>query len=219
MHIVSGLMISTFAALFLGGLVLVIGGWETTDTLPLWATAVMQIPLWAGLLGVPWWVVRRRKLSWKNDLGWQFQKKDVLSGLGIGVFAQAVFVPLVYLPVMLIKDDLDISGPARELINRAQGFDIILLVLVVVVGAPIIEEIFFRGVTLRSFENRFSPRAALLASALVFGLIHWQPLQFPALFMFGLVAGKLTQKDGRLGRAIWAHVGFNAWTVGMLVLL
>ena len=72
-------MISTFAAVFLGGLVLVIGGWETTDTLPLWVTAVMQIPLWAGLLGVPWWVVRRRKLSWKTDLGWQFQKKDVLS--------------------------------------------------------------------------------------------------------------------------------------------
>ena len=110
-HIVSGLMISTFAAVFLGGLVLVIGGWETTDTLPLWVTAVMQIPLWAGLLGVPWWVVRRRKLSWKTDLGWQFQKKDVLSGLGIGVLAQAVFVPLVYLPVILLKDDLDVSGP------------------------------------------------------------------------------------------------------------
>jgi membrane protease YdiL (CAAX protease family) len=35
--------------------------------------------------------------------------------------------------------------------------------------------------------------------------------------MFGLIAGWLAQRDGRLGRAIWAHVGFNAWTVGLLL--
>jgi len=48
---------------------------------------------------------------------------------------------------------------------------------------------------------------------------HHVPLQFPALVMFGLIAGVLVQRDGRLGRAVWAHVGFNSWTVGVLLVV
>jgi len=36
--------------------------------------------------------------------------------------------------------------------------------------------------------------------------------------LFGLVAGRLAQKDGRIGRAIWAHIGFNATTIIILLL-
>ena len=61
------------------------------------------------------------------------------------------------------------------------------------------------------------PRVALVVSALVFGAVHLQVLQFPALVAIGLVCGWLAQRDGRLGRAIWAHLGFNGVTVLMLL--
>ena len=61
-------------------------------------------------------------------------------------------------------------------------------------------------------------RLALIVSAVVFAAGHFQPLQFPALFAFGLVAGILAQRSGRLGPAIWAHVGFNATTTIALLL-
>ena len=89
--------------------------------------------------------------------------------------------------------------------------------LAVVIGAPIVEEVFFRGLALRAFEARMRPRIALVVSAVVFGFAHLQPLQFPALVAIGLVCGWLAQRDGRLGRAVWAHLGFNAVAVTMLL--
>ena len=32
------------------------------------------------------------------------------------------------------------------------------------------------------------------------------------------VVRRLAQKDGRIGRAIWAHIGFNATTIIILLL-
>jgi len=55
-------------------------------------------------------------------------------------------------------------------------------------------------------------------SSLLFAAIHFQVTQVPALLLFGLVAGRLAQKDGRIGRAIWAHIGFNATTIIILLL-
>ena len=118
----------------------------------------------------------------------------------------------------MLFEDLDVSEPARELVDKATGFGVFLLFLVVVVGAPLVEELFFRGLTLKAFEKKMSSRLALVLSSLFFAIAHLQLIQFPALFLFGLVAGYLVKKYDRLGRAVWAHVGFNATTVIALLL-
>ena len=38
-----------------------------------------------------------------------------------------------------------------------------------------------------------------------------------ALFVFGVVAAIVTERTGRLGTAIWTHVGFNLTTVVLLL--
>lgn len=192
------------------------GGLEAGDDLPLEAISLFQIALWVGLLGVPIWVVGRHDLPW-SALGLTLRRRDVLPGLGYGILAQAVLVPAIYAPILLLRDDLDVSAEARDLVDKADGFGVVLLVLVVVVGAPLVEEVFFRGLAQRTIVRRLGHWPGIVATSLLFGLVHFQPLQFPALVAFGLVAGWLAQRDGRLGRAIWAHVGFNAWTVGVLL--
>jgi membrane protease YdiL (CAAX protease family) len=52
----------------------------------------------------------------------------------------------------------------------------------------------------------------------VFGVTHFQLLQFPALVAFGAVLGFLALRTGRLGPSIVAHMAFNAVTVTALVL-
>jgi len=84
---------------------------------------------------------------------------------------------------------------------------------VVVIAAPIVEELFFRGLVLRSLERRVGTRWAIVASAALFGAAHLEPLQFPALFLFGLVAAVLTVRSGRLGPSTMAHVAFNGIAV------
>ena len=179
-------------------------------------TAILQAALWVGTLGVPLWLYYTKGISWKQ-FGWGFKKSDVFQGLIIGLGTQ-IAGGLLYLPLLVIFDDIDVSEPARELVDKATGFGVFLLFLVVVVGAPVVEEIFFRGLTLKAFEKKMGSRSAAIVSSLFFAIAHLQLVQFPALLLFGLVAVYLVRKYDRLGRAVWAHVGFNATTVIALLL-
>jgi len=90
------------------------------------------------------------------------------------------------------------------------------------VGAPIAEEIFFRGLTQRSLLKqrrltRANPWAAIVVTAAFFGVAHFEPLQFPPLFAFGLVLGILAWRTERLGPGIWAHLTFNALAASTLI--
>lgn len=214
---VLGFLIAQAAALIGGVLVLTWLGYANSDaisTAPLTVIFLLQIPLWLGYGGVPLWVSRTKGHGVVADFGWRFRKRDVPYGLGIGALTQFLLVPLLYIPIFLIFGERDVSEAARELTERAtRPIDVVVLLLVVVVGAPVIEELFFRGLLLRSLERRLGSSWAIGLSSFVFGVVHLQVLQFPALMMFGLIAAWMTVRSGRLGPAIWTHVGFNLVTV------
>lgn len=191
--------------------------------LPLWLTAVVQIPLWAGLLGVPLWATWKKGNGPVRDLGLRFRWSDVPIGLAVGAASQLLLVPLIYWPLFKLIGHQDVSAAARELTDRATDpIGIVLLFLIVGVGAPVAEEVFFRGLTQRSLERHFGARGlgAVLSvglTALFFALTHFEPLQFPALLAFGLILGVMARRTGRLGMSISAHVGFNMLAAAALV--
>lgn len=218
---VLGLVASFLLSNVIGAAVLAAGGYldpESPDV-PLWLVALLQIPLWVGLIGALVLAVRRSHGTLGSEFGFTSKPRDVPIGLVVGVLTQLVAVPLLYLPILTLfdLDADDVSAPARALTDRAEGIGVLLLALVVVVGAPIVEELFFRGMFLRALDVRYGPGWALVWSSVVFGLFHFQLLQLPALILFGFVAGWLTQRTGRLGPAIWAHAAFNAVTVVVLL--
>jgi len=79
--------------------------------------------------------------------------------------------------------------------------------------APVVEELFYRGLLLRSLERSLPRAAALVTSALIFGAVHFELRLLPGLFIAGLVFGWLVQRSGRLGPGIFAHIGFNSVTI------
>jgi membrane protease YdiL (CAAX protease family) len=85
------------------------------------------------------------------------------------------------------------------------------------VAAPVVEELFFRGLVLRSIQARYSDWLAVVGSAVLFALVHFQPVQLPALLLFGIVVGYLALRTKRLGMSIFAHAGFNATTIVYLL--
>lgn len=190
-----------------------------TDTLAIGEIALLQVPLWLGLLGVPLLATRLRGNGPVRDLGWWTTWRDAPLGLVIGVLCQFVLVPIVTLPVFLLTDvDQDeLEAPARELTDKATGPGVLVLVLVVVVMAPLAEEVFFRGLLQRSLARRWPVWAAMVVTSLFFAASHFQGVQFPALAAFGLVLSYLAHRTGRLGLNTWAHVGFNATTVLLLL--
>jgi len=189
-------------------------------------TAVLQIPLWSGYLGVPIYAARYKGNGLVADFRLRMELLDIPKGIGAGLATQLVAIPLLYVLIFALTDalgwdiDHDLSGAARDLVSKATDpVGVVLLVLITVVLAPVIEELFFRGLLLRSIENKFGPRWALWGSSIVFAAVHLQPLQFPALVLIGLVLGWLALRTGRLGPSIWAHVAFNATATASLLLV
>lgn len=190
---------------------------EQYDELPLSLVALAQLGLWAGLLGAPILATHVKGNGVVADLHLRVVPRDMWRGAGVGVVVQLVAIPLLYWPILelLDRDVSDLEGPAREMTDRAAGpIGVLLLVLIVGVGAPIVEEIFYRGLFQGALLKRGLPPAAAIAiNASVFGLSHGQVLQLPALVLFGAAAGILAYRSGRLGPAITAHVAFNMVTV------
>lgn len=189
------------------------------DVLTIAEVALLQVPLWLGLLGVPLIATRLRGNGPRRDLGLWSTVADAPIGLAIGVACQLILVPIVTLPIFLLSDtdQAELEAPARELTEKAQGPGVLVLVLVVVVAAPLAEEVFFRGMLQRLLARRWPIWPSMLVTAVLFGVSHFQWLQLPALAAFGLVLSLLAHRTGRLGRSIWAHVGFNATTVVALL--
>lgn len=192
---------------------------ETTDDLPLGWLALAQLGLWAGLGGVPWLAARLKGNGVVRDFGLRAAWVDPVIGLGAGIGTH-VLIALLYAPIFELFDltSRDLEEPARGLTDRATDpVGVLLLVLVVGLGAPLVEELFYRGLLLRSLERRWGPGWAVALSAIAFGATHFQPLQFPALTLLGVILALMVQRTGRLGPAIATHVVFNMVTVIVLV--
>lgn len=213
---VASLLLST------AGLAVAFGasGVEESEDLPLgWSTTV-QAMLWAGMLAAVLYATHAKgRRSLREDFRFVMRPLDVLVGLVVG-FAAQIVIALVTLPVYdLFGIDSDKVGDTAEgLADRADDpVAVAFLVLVVVVGAPVIEELFYRGLWFRSMEKRWSTVVAVVGTSVLFGAIHLQPYDLLPLGLFGLVAALLVARTGRLGPAIWAHVAFNLTAVVSLL--
>lgn len=170
-------------------------------------------------------IYRMRGTRWRGAVGFDAVRPIDALGLLVGAALQAV-VGIAYHLARVGEDDL--ARPARELADRAGtiGVGFVVLAILVVVGAPLFEELFYRGVVLNALrrvaeERTNGPSArgtvlAVIGSAVWFGLIHFQPLQFPALVVVGLVCAVARLRTGRLATSIAVHMGFNA--VAMITL-
>ncbi len=217
-----GIVASLALSTLVGALIISAAGWSDTAAIPIWGLALLQIPLWGGYLGAVVLAGHTKGNGVVVDFGVRSRPLDAPVGLVIGVLTQLVAVPLLYLPILWAtgSDSDELSEPARELAGRAgSNAGWLLFALIVGVGAPVVEELFYRGLFMKALQKRGTPPwAVVLLSSVVFAAIHFQVLQFPGLLLFGLVAGVLTLRSGRLGPALWAHVGFNLTTVAVLYL-
>ena len=186
------------------------------------AVAAGLFGLWLGLAGVAIWACRAKgsgRLT--DDYGLRISgPADAAAGIGIGLASQLILIPIVYAPWIQfapsVRDTLE--KPAKELVDLVEGnWGVVALTLLVVIGAPIVEELFFRGLLQRSLQRRVGPAWAVTVSAVLFGLAHFESIQLPALVLFGVVLGTLAYRTGRLGPGIFAHMAFNAVTVFSLV--
>lgn len=77
--------------------------------------------------------------------------------------------------------------------------------------APILEEMAFRGIILRSFLTQYSRTKAILLSSLLFGIAHMNIYQLATAFAIGIVAGWLYERCRSLWPCILLHAAYNTF--------
>ena len=211
-----GIFASLFLSVLIGGTIMALAGWGSIADAPMWGLALLQIPLWAGYLGAVVFAGSKGR-GVIADFGLRIRAFDAPLGLALGIFCQLLVLPLLYAPIFSLTgtDKEALSRPAEQLAEGTDGtFSWLLFALLVGILAPVVEELFYRGLLLKALEKRRMPVwAAVLVSSILFAGMHMQTLQFPGLLLVGLVAGTLAAITGRLGPSIWLHIGFNMTTV------
>ena len=137
--------------------------------------------------------------------------RDVAWGLVVGVgliFAGGLTLNLLRDLVSLLTGET--PKQPEQIVACVRGTALTLMGPVVVVVAPLGEEIFFRGFVYRGLRRRFPVWPAALISAVVFGAVHVYPLLIPALFVVGLGLALLYERRRSLLAPVIAHATFNA---------
>ena len=191
----------------------------TDDALPLLAQLLSLAPGWIALLGGAWLLAAVRGHS---RPGWRvsFAPVDVPLGVATGLLLQVPVIVVLYTVLQAIFGDFALSNRAQTLADQVDTpLKVIAVFAFVAVGAPIVEELFYRGLVQRALVDRFGAVAGIAVSGITFGAVHLSLVEFPALVAAGIAFGVLYHRTGRLATPIIAHIAFNSFTLIVLLLL
>ncbi len=158
-------------------------------------------------MGLSFWIIHKKR----------FNK------IGISKFHFATFSPkiLVLVIIAVIALQFGVTTPlinlipmpdfVKEMFKNLSGQKGIFPFLTIVIAAPILEELIFRGIILDGLLKRYSLFASILASSLLFGIVHLNPWQFVSAMVIGFLAGWMYYKTKNLALPILIHFVNNGF--------
>lgn len=185
-----------------------------------WAVIAIQAAPWIALVGWPAVLTYWRGNGIFIDLGLRWRWSDIGWGLLYGFAALVVAIIIGAITTMIQGEFSSAAGDVGESLAQNPAV-LIAFVICVVIGAPIAEEIAFRGMIFTSLAKfKMWPILTVIMSAAIFALFHGEPVRFPLLFGIGLVLGLARWHTGSVTTAIVAHMVNNAvGGIGLLMLL
>lgn len=97
----------------------------------------------------------------------------------------------------------------EELVTSQGGARFFITVLLIAVAPGICEELIFRGYLQTRLLERWSPRAAIIASAAIFAVAHLDPMHVFAVFPLGIWLGVVAWRTGSILPAMLCHFASN----------
>jgi membrane protease YdiL (CAAX protease family) len=151
---------------------------------------------------------RRHGLS-RDDLG--LRAVPAARSIGLIALALVVYVVVTALWLMVVQPSAGTDVLAN--VRHESTGNVVLVIIAGAVSAPIVEEVFFRGLLYRSLRNRLSILPAALVAGALFGFVHITsyPLDvLPVKAAFGVIACLLYERTGSLLPGIGLHSLVNA---------
>lgn len=148
--------------------------------------------------------------------------RSLVWGFGFLALAMASVLAVALLMSPFLKTAQPPQKELIDLVERTRGaFALPLLFLTVAVLAPCFEELMFRGFLLPWMSHQWKNQRggtllALLATGLLFGLIHMEPTALPTLTTLGIVLGLAVLRTGNLLTSILVH---GIWNGGVFLFM
>ena len=152
------------------------------------------------------------KLLWRKEISeprTATNFKDVLDSLVVGFGICGISSLWIMLAEQLssLQKSVEAMNAGAENIAGGNAFGTFMI------AAPVVEEILFRGIVLRSMR-KFTPTwAAILISSVLFGVYHLNIVQAAYATLMGIAAGILYEKKKNLLFPILVHFANNLITM------
>lgn len=177
------------------------------------ATAFLGVPLYATYF--------KGKKSLTKDFGLKFKLADLPLGLGMAAAGMLASVAVTVTSQSIFGENVTNTG---GLPTSFSGPNIILIAVMLIVVAgiiPVVEEVFFRGLMLKAVEKRYSTKAAIITTSIVFGFAHLGGatslggvVSIPIVTgIYGLIFALAAVKTQRIGSSVIAHIIINTTAV------
>ena len=175
---------------------------------------VAQFGLWLGLLGACVVAVRRHGTGSLKDLGLHVRWVDLALGVAFGIAALmgVTRIAVVLKAIGIEPHRASIVDPLRR-----GPLTVVVIIFMAVVGAPLVEELFFRGLLMSGLVSRWGAVLGILGQAILFGLVHMGPTDasgnlgvFLLIAPLGAMLGFLRYAFKRLGPGMFTHAIYNA---------
>jgi uncharacterized protein len=156
-------------------------------------------------IGIPFWIVYSIKKSKTNYLSFNLtiENKRIIPLIIIGTIALlfGIITPignLIPMPESIKKAFMDFGSQTG-----------IFAFFLMVIAAPILEELIFRGIILDGLLKKYSSTKSILISSLLFGLVHLNPWQFVTGLIIGIFSGWVYYRTRSLSYSIIIHASAN----------
>jgi membrane protease YdiL (CAAX protease family) len=185
------------------------GGRVASDT-------AITVAIWAGLTFYGVVALVALKGLADSTIRPVWTRGDPRHALTIGLSVGAVLSTALVLAQRLAVGHLIGDPVARLIVSDGTPTRVIEAILVMVVAAPVVEEIVFRGILLESLRQR-GERLALVVSSVLFAIAHLNPAELVYYTAMGAVLGRRYQRRG-LRCSMAAHAAFNGAIVVVAIL-
>jgi membrane protease YdiL (CAAX protease family) len=149
--------------------------------------------------------------------------------IGIGLAAYVVFVILLGVLEVLRSSGVEVAptpapAPTKIVIDTAMIMSLAAYWFVLVVAAPIAEEMLFRGLLYRGLEAKVGAIATIMITSILFGMVHYLGFGWPravATGCLGLLFGVIRWRTGSTTAAMVTHatINFAAAMMGTTMIL
>lgn len=156
----------------------------------------------------------------------KFNKLWLLLIIPIGIFSCIGFNNVVMMIAELAQDfidyiidlldldfNYDIFGAFNETSEMIYSGGLVMQIISTCIGAPLAEELLFRGLIYRRLRKIMTITPAMLISSLIFGIIHGNIIQAIYAFLIGMICAYIYEKFKNIWAPIILHATANTFAV------